>query len=84
MSDLALLTAFIIGLIVLCFITKLLSLPLRTLLRLVYNSIIGAVCLWVIDYVLGLNIPINFVTALIAGTLGVPGVLLIIIYYLLK
>ena len=76
--------AFCIGLLILCLITKLLSLPIRTLWKLIYNSIIGAICLWLVNFVLGLAIPINFVTALVAGTLGIPGVLLVVIYYLIK
>ena len=76
--------AFFVGLLILCIVTKLLSLPIAILWKLIYNSIIGAVCLWIVNAVLGMGIPINLLTAFLAGTLGVPGVLLMIVYYLLK
>lgn len=76
--------AFFVGLLILCIVTKLLSLPIAILWKLIYNSIIGAVCLWIVNAVLGMVIPINLLTAFLAGTLGVPGVLLMIVYYLLK
>jgi inhibitor of the pro-sigma K processing machinery len=54
----------------------------------IYNSIIGAICLWGVNILLGIlglaAIPIKFVTALIAGIFGIPGVLLVTVYYLLK
>lgn len=76
--------AFFVGLLILCIVTKLLSLPIAILWKLIYNSIIGAVCLWIVNAVLGMVITINLLTAFLAGTLGVPGVLLMIVYYLLK
>ncbi|MDQ0202396.1 pro-sigmaK processing inhibitor BofA family protein [Pectinatus haikarae] len=84
MFDISLVIAFLIGIFILCIITKILSLPMHILWKLIYNSIIGAICLWLVNAVLGLAIPINFFTAILAGTLGIPGVLLIVIYYLIK
>ena len=84
MLNVGLVIAFFVGLLILCIITKLLSLPIAILWKLIYNSIIGAVCLWIVNAVLGMVIPINLLTAFLAGTLGVPGVLLMIVYYLLK
>ncbi len=84
MLNAGLVIAFFVGLLILCIITKVLSLPLAILWKLIYNSIIGAVCLWIVNAVLGMLIPINLLTAFLAGTLGVPGVLLMIVYYLLK
>ncbi|WP_196594555.1 pro-sigmaK processing inhibitor BofA family protein [Pectinatus sottacetonis] len=79
-----LIIAFCIGLLILCLITKVFSLSIKVLWKLIYNSIFGAVCLWLVNFVFGLAIPIKFVTALIAGILGIPGVLLVIIYYLIR
>lgn len=82
--EFSLIIAFFVGIIILCIVTRILSLPMRILWKLIYNSIIGAICLWLVNAVLGLSIAINFFTALLAGVLGIPGVLLIIVYYLLK
>ena len=82
--DFSLIIAFFVGIVILCIVTRILSLPMRVLWKLIYNSIIGAICLWLVNAVLGLSIAINFFTALLAGVLGIPGVLLIIVYYLIK
>ncbi|WP_182185639.1 pro-sigmaK processing inhibitor BofA family protein [Pectinatus frisingensis] len=88
MLDFTLIAAFFIGLLILCLVTKILSLPVRLLCKMIYNSIIGAICLWGVNILLGIlglaAIPIKFVTALIAGIFGIPGVLLVTVYYLLK
>lgn len=57
---------------------------MHTLLKMVYSSVIGSICLWLINVILGLYIPINLLTALAAGVFGIPGVLVLVIYYLLN
>jgi inhibitor of the pro-sigma K processing machinery len=80
--------AYGIGILMLYLLAKLLFVPLKILWRLVYNALIGGVMLWVLNLVggyFGLHVPINAITALIAGFLGIPGViLLIILQYLMK
>jgi len=64
----------------------LLMVPLRWLLRLLGNSILGAGVLWVINLTssfTGMYIAVNPVTALIVGLLGVPGAALLFIARLL-
>lgn len=59
----------------------LLVLPIKLIVRLVINGIIGAVALIVFNLFgayLGVTIGVNPITALIAGFLGIPGVLLMI------
>ena len=73
-----LIVAFAIGIIVLCLIAKIISLPLRLIWKLITNSIVGAVLLWLVN-LFGLGIQITFFKALIAGVFGVPGVLAVII-----
>ena len=83
----SLVVAFFVGLFILCVITKIFSLPLQLLWKAIYNSVIGAIVLYVINFLgifLGIvYIPINFITALIAGVFGIPGVLLLTIWALL-
>lgn len=84
---LSVIIAFVIGLIFLFLLGKIFVAPMKVIGRLIINAIIGGILLWVIDYFgvyIGLRIPINPVTALIAGVLGVPGiVLLIVLQYLM-
>jgi len=59
----------------------LLVLPIKIIVKLVMNGIIGAVALFVINIFgnfFGLTIGINPVTALIAGFLGIPGIILLL------
>ncbi len=74
--------AFVVGLLVLCIIGKVVSLPMRILWKLVSNSIVRAVLLWVVN-LFGVGIKITFIKALIAGVFGIPGVAAILIYQFL-
>ncbi len=80
--------AFLFGLLLIYVVVRLLYLPLRWLLVVLYNGLIGGVALWLFNLVgsyLGLHIAINPLTALIAGFLGVPGVVvLVIVQYLIQ
>lgn len=80
--DFSVILAYAFGLLLLYVIGWLLVVPLKFILRLIYNGIIGGLMLWLINLVGGffhINIAINPVTALIAGFLGIPGVLLILV-----
>lgn len=71
----------IIGLALLYLVIKFLKWPLKILL----NGVIGIVLLYIANFIggyLGFSIGINAVTALIAGFLGVPGVIFLIIFQL--
>ncbi|HHY93154.1 MAG TPA: pro-sigmaK processing inhibitor BofA [Firmicutes bacterium] len=80
------LIAYAFGLFLLYLIARLLLVPLKILLRLLYNALVGGVVLWVVNLVggyFGVFIPINPITALVAGFLGVPGVVLLVLLQLL-
>ena len=64
-------------------IAKVLSWPFKLIIKLIVNIILGAIMLYLINFAgafIGISIAINWVTALIAGLLGVPGVILLIIF----
>lgn len=73
-----LVVAFAIGLIVLCLIGKIVSLPVKLLWKMVTNSIVGAVLLWIVN-LFGAGIQITFIKALVAGVFGIPGVLVVVL-----
>lgn len=65
-------------------IAKLLSWPFKIILKLVLNILLGLVIILLINAFggpIGLYIPFNIVTSLIAGILGVPGVILLVIFH---
>ena len=56
-------------------------LPIKIIVKLVINGIIGAAALFAINVfsgLTGLSIGINPITALIAGFLGIPGIILLL------
>ena len=65
---------------------KLLLKPIKWGLRTAVHGLSGFVCLWLINAaacVTGLTLPINAVTVLLAGTLGIPGLALVALLELL-
>lgn len=80
--DFTAILAYAFGLILLYIIGKALILPLRVLLRLVYNAVIGGIILVFLNAAggyIGINIAINPITSLVVGFLGVPGVIMLLI-----
>lgn len=78
--------AFAVGLIAIYFIAKIVMLPAKLILKLIYNGVIGGIMLWGVnllgsgfDFAIGINI----VSALIAGFLGVPGVIALVLWKLI-
>lgn len=71
------------GTLILIFLLgKALLIPLKMVLRLVANSLLGAVLILVINYIgmnFGIMIPINVVNSVTVGVLGVPGVILLLL-----
>ena len=59
---------------------RLIALPVRLGVKLVINGIGGFLCLWLLNWISGFTgifFPINAVTVLIAGFLGLPGIALL-------
>lgn len=80
--DYSIIIAYAFGLILLYIIGRILFVPVKFVLKLIYNGIIGGIMLWFLNIVgsyFGLHIAINPVTALVAGFLGVPGVILLVV-----
>ena len=67
-------------------LVRLLFLPLQGLFKLIIHAGLGFGCLWLLNTVsgfTGIYLPINTVTVLIAGFLGVPGIGIITLLELL-
>ena len=77
--------AFVFGLLLLYIIGRVMLMPVRLVFKLIYNGLIGGVILWLINWVgayFGFTIAINVVTALVVGFLGLPGVILLVVFKL--
>lgn len=82
-TDLSVIAAFVFGLILLLILGRILLMPLRLVWRLVYNGVVGGVMLWLLNLVgghFGFTIAINPITALVAGFLGIPGVIILVLF----
>lgn len=74
---------FIIGIFAIFIVAKLFAWPLKILLKLIINGVLGAITLLLVNFVgayFGLHIGINAITALIAGFFGIPGVIFLILF----
>ncbi len=74
--------AWILGVFVVFAFGKALLLPLKVIFRLVINGVLGGIALIIINLVgapFGFTLSLNIASALIAGTLGLPGVILLVI-----
>ncbi len=57
-------------------------LPLKSILKLIVNSILGALLIWFINLIggaFGFHIGLNLVTSIVIGILGLPGAILLIV-----
>lgn len=85
--ELNVILAYAFGLILLYIIGYVLLVPIKWIIKLVYNGIIGGIMLLILNLVGGFfdfRIAINPITALVAGFLGIPGVIMMLIFqYLL-
>ncbi|MBR3298867.1 MAG: pro-sigmaK processing inhibitor BofA family protein [Clostridia bacterium] len=70
-------------------IFKVFDISIKLFIKFLINALIGAALLFICNYVFtqlhldNFTIPINWITAIVTGVLGVPGVLLILIYRLI-
>ena len=60
--------------------------PIKWILKLVFNSILGGLLIWIINIIggsWGFHIGLNLYTSLIVGFLGIPGAIFLILLKLL-
>ena len=68
--------------IVLWIIGKIFSVPLKALFKLIINSVLGGLLIFIINLigaVWNFHIGLNIVTAILVGVLGIPGAVLLVI-----
>lgn len=70
----------LMGIAILFIVKSIFTFPLRLLYKLIYNSIIGVIILYVLNFIGLFHIEITFWHSLIVGFLGIPGVILLLIF----
>lgn len=65
---------------------KVFIVPIKTILKLVLNSVLGGVVIFLINFIgayFNFHIGLNLVTSIFVGLLGIPGAIVIVIIKLL-
>lgn len=73
-------------LVVLFIVGKIFFLPLKSILKLIGNSILGGVLIYIVNIIgssFNFHIGLNVGTSIFAGILGVPGVVFLVVLKLL-
>ena len=73
----------VLGFILLLILTRVFARPLALIVKLLINTLLGFLGLGGINLLtpyIGLHIPLNFLSALTVGILGVPGILLLLVF----
>ena len=74
--------SFLVALIVLYIVLKIIAAPVKIIIKLMINAFVGGVVLFLINLVgagFGFALNITWLTSLIVGIFGVPGVVIVIL-----
>lgn len=81
--DIKMLLIYVFCIIGIFIVGKIFIIPIKMILKLIVNSILGIVLIYVINIIGAIwqfHIGINVATALIVGILGIPGAILLILF----
>jgi len=83
-TEIGILLAYALGIFALYVVGYMFLVPIKILLRLVINSVAGAISILVINWIgvyWDVHISLNVLSAVIVGILGVPGAILLTVYH---
>ena len=69
---------YIVGVGILFVILKVLSMPMKIIVKFLINALVGGIVIYVLN-MFGAGLTLNWITSLIVGFFGVPGVIIIAI-----
>lgn len=75
--------SFFIAMVILYIVLKILTVPVKIIIKLLINAFVGGAVLFIINLIgasFGFTLTINWITSLIVGFLGVPGVIIVILF----
>lgn len=84
-GNMSVIIALLLGFGILWLACKVLKISLKIFWKLFVNALIGSAILLIINFfgaVIGISISISFLSALIVGILGVPGVIILLLLQL--
>ena len=80
--DINIIISFTTCIILILIFGKSLLFPMKKILKLILNSFLGAMLIWLINVIgtsFGFHIGLNYITAIIVGILGIPGAALLVL-----
>ena len=83
-TEIGILLAYALGIFALYVVGYIFLVPIKIILRLVINSVAGAISILLINWIggyWGIHISLNVFSAVIVGILGVPGAILLAVYH---
>ena len=83
-TEIGILLAYALGIFALYVVGYMFLVPIKILLRLVINSVAGAIAILTINWIgtyWGVHISLNALSAVIVGVLGVPGAIFLAVYH---
>lgn len=83
-TEIGILLAYALGIFALYVVGYMFLVPIKILLRLVINSVAGAISILLINWIganWDIHISLNALSAVIVGILGVPGAILLAVYH---
>jgi inhibitor of the pro-sigma K processing machinery len=75
---LEIIAAYVIGVFLLLIFAKLIFKSIKIVWKVLINALAGGLAIWVLN-LFGTGININWITALLVGFLGIPGVIVVLI-----
>ena len=72
--------SLIVPVLLVFLLLRIIAMPVRLGVKVLINSVCGFVCLWLLNWISGFTgifFPINPVTVIVAGFLGLPGIALL-------
>ena len=73
---------YILAVLGVCLIAKIFSAPIKLIIKLLANALVGGITLIIINWIgafFNFHIDLNFFSALITGALGIPGIIILLI-----
>lgn len=80
--NLHIIAAVVAAILLIWLVIKVFSTPIRWAFKLLINALLGFVMLFIFNFlgsIVGLTINIGWISAIIAGVLGVPGIILLLL-----
>lgn len=73
------LLVFLAVVVVLFVVLKLLKVSVKIIWKILVNAAVGGLVLFLLNLIPGLNLPLNWLTAICTGLFGIPAVIVILI-----